>query len=134
MITFCGCTGTGWRAKVDAAVSAFGHRNWIVIVDAAYPKQSAPGIKTIVIDEGHLEVLAAVLDRVERAPHVRAIVLLDKELRAVAEGRLVPAAPGEPVPLARGRGRLRWWQAGRWSLDAHGGNVRRDPRAHLPRR
>jgi D-ribose pyranose/furanose isomerase RbsD len=84
-VTLHGCTKSGWQAKVDSELSAFGHRNWIVIADAAYPKQSAPGIETIVTGQGQLEALTVVLKKIESAPHVRAIVFLDKELEAVTE-------------------------------------------------
>ena len=36
-----------WETALQSKLPVFGHRNWIVIADAAYPKQSAPGIETI---------------------------------------------------------------------------------------
>lgn len=80
-----GCQVTGWRAKLDRDLPAMGHRNWIVIADAAYPRQSAPGIETVVTGAGQLEVLETVLQAVEEAPHVQAIVWVDAELESVAE-------------------------------------------------
>jgi len=56
-----------------------------VVADAAYPKQSAPGIETVVTGAGQLEVLKEVLAAIEKAPHVRAVVMLDQELDNVAE-------------------------------------------------
>lgn len=81
-----GCAGIGgWRARLKAELPAFGHRNWIVVADSAYPKQSAPGIETVYTHAGQLEVLEAVLSEVEKARHVQAIVLLDAELDSVRE-------------------------------------------------
>jgi hypothetical protein len=31
---------TGWQAKLDHDLPLLGHRNWILIVDSAYPLQS----------------------------------------------------------------------------------------------
>jgi len=80
----CGC-GTGWHSQLDGALAVYGHRNWIVVADSAYPKQSAAGIETIATGQGQIEVLEAVLDAVAKAPHVQAIVMLDAELDSVAE-------------------------------------------------
>jgi L-fucose mutarotase/ribose pyranase (RbsD/FucU family) len=83
---FSGCVSTGnWRGRVDTELPAFGHRNWIVIADSAYPKQSADGIETIVTGASHLEVLDYVLKQIETAPHVQANILVDAELESVSE-------------------------------------------------
>lgn len=83
---FSGCVSTGnWHGRVDTELPAFGHRNWIVITDSAYPKQSAAGIETIVTGAGQLEVLAYVLKQIEKTPHVQANILLDAELDSVSE-------------------------------------------------
>ena len=84
-LLFCGCTNSTWQEELCTELSAFGHRNWIVVADAAYPKQSAPGIKTIATGNSHIEVLEIVLNEIEKAPHVQAIVLLDNELDKVSE-------------------------------------------------
>jgi hypothetical protein len=62
-----------------------GHRNWISVVDAAYPWQTAPGVETIATGTEHLTVLKTVLDAVRTAPHVRPLVYLDAELAALSE-------------------------------------------------
>ncbi len=83
---FSGCAGTGsWRGRLDRELPAFGHRNWIVIADSAYPKQSAHGIETIVTGAGHLDVLDYVLEHIEKTAHVKANILLDAELESVSE-------------------------------------------------
>lgn len=85
LIAAVGCTSPGWEARLDSELPAFGHRNWIVIADSAYPKQSAAGIETIYTGAGQLEVLATVLSQLEAAPHVQPIVLLDAEMAHVQE-------------------------------------------------
>ncbi len=89
----CGCVSTSWETRVKQELPVFGHRNWIVIADSAYPKQSAPGIETIYTDGDQLEVLAKVLEAIEDTAHVRAVVMVDKELASVSE----QDAPGVDV-------------------------------------
>ena len=50
-------TNITWQSEFDIALQEGGHRNWFVVVDAAYPKQSAAGINTIATGEDHLEAL-----------------------------------------------------------------------------
>jgi D-ribose pyranose/furanose isomerase RbsD len=80
-----GCVKINWQQKLETELSEFGHRNWIIVADAAYPKQSASGIETIVTAEEQLEVLTVVLNKIEESKHVRAVVFLDDELEAVPE-------------------------------------------------
>lgn len=74
-----------WESKVKAELPKYGHRNWIVIADSAYPKQSAEGIETMYTRAGQLEVLEGVLKQLEDAPHVVPVVLLDAELASVPD-------------------------------------------------
>lgn len=75
----------GWRAKLRQAIPLYGHRNWIVVADAAYPAQARPGIETVVANEEHVAVLEEVLAGVAASRHVRALALTDKELAFVAD-------------------------------------------------
>ena len=84
-ITLYGCYNATWQSRLNSVVPQYGHRNWIVVADSAYPKQNAPGIETIATGKGQLEVLDIVLDTISEAPHVRAIVMLDAELGSVTE-------------------------------------------------
>lgn len=53
-----GCAGTSdWRGRLKSELPAMGHRNWIVVADAAYPKQTAAGIETVATGAGQIEVL-----------------------------------------------------------------------------
>ena len=72
-----------WQSKLKSDIPVLGHRNWIVIADAAYPKQSAPGIETVFTGGDQLEVLKTVLKAIEDAPHVNAKILIDAELEGV---------------------------------------------------
>lgn len=74
-----------WQSKLKSELPLLGHRNWIVIADAAYPKQSAPGIETVFTGGEQLEVLKTVLKAIEYAPHVNAKILIDAELDHVSE-------------------------------------------------
>jgi hypothetical protein len=74
-----------WRAKVAEAMPLLGHRNWILIVDSAYPLQSAPGIETIETNAGEMEVVHHVLSEIDRSIHVRPLVWMDAELHFVPE-------------------------------------------------
>lgn len=77
--------GQDWRRVLERRLPVFGHRNWIVIADSAYPSQSRAGIETVIADEDQIEVVKAVLARLEKSRHVRPNVLLDAELAYVPE-------------------------------------------------
>jgi hypothetical protein len=74
-----------WQTLVRERLPLYGHRNWIVIADSAYPAQSGEGIETIVSGADQLEVVRHVLNLVSHSPHVRPIVYTDKELNFVSE-------------------------------------------------
>ncbi len=74
-----------WKAEVSETIKIFGHRNWIVIADAAYPELSNPAIETVVIDADQLEVVAFVSELIANANHVDANIFIDKEMDFVAE-------------------------------------------------
>lgn len=81
----CGCTTPRWQSTLSRKLPEYGHRNWIVVADSAYPKQSAPGIETVWTGQDQITVLRKVLQEIEGMPHVRPVVLLDAELASVAE-------------------------------------------------
>lgn len=74
-----------WESRLAELLPVFGHRNWIVVADGAYPAQSNPGIETIFTGCEHTEVLARVLDAIRVSNHVRATAYLDSELKCVVE-------------------------------------------------
>ncbi len=94
-----------WEEVLAQQLPLLGHRNWIVIADAAYPAQSRPGITTIYAGGDHLQVITTVLKAIDAARHVSATPLVDAELQSVAEDD----APG----VASFRQRLEQLLAGR---------------------
>ena len=77
-----------WREDIKRSVPLFGHRNWIVIVDSAYPAQTSPGIQTVVADGEHNtlpEVTQFVLETLDACRHVRPTIYTDAELPFVPE-------------------------------------------------
>lgn len=79
-----------WKAELRRELPLLGHRNWIVIADAAYPWQVSPGITTIETGASQAEVVRAVLAQLDKTRHVTPTVLIDRELGAVRE----KASPG----------------------------------------
>ncbi len=74
-----------WKKIARARLPLLGHRNWIVVADAAYPEQSAAGIATILADAEQLDAVRMVLAELAAAPHVKPNIYLDRELGFVAE-------------------------------------------------
>ena len=76
-----------------------GHRNWILIVDSAYPLQSSPGVETIETNASHLDVLRYVLGAINRSIHVRPLIYMDAELPFVPDDDAPGAPPTAPRSL-----------------------------------
>jgi hypothetical protein len=74
-----------WQARVDQSLPLLGHRNWILIVDSAYPLQSSAGIETIETDADQLEVVRYVLGSINHSIHVRPVIVMDAELPFVRD-------------------------------------------------
>lgn len=74
-----------WRAKLAGSLPLLGHRNWILVVDSAYPLQTSPGIETVETNDDQLEVVREVLRAVDGSVHVRPIMYMDAELALIAE-------------------------------------------------
>ncbi len=68
-----------WKKEFNSTLQLLGHRNWILIVDKAYPLQSANGIDYINTGEEHGEVLEYVLNQIDSASHIKPIIYTDKE-------------------------------------------------------
>jgi hypothetical protein len=75
----------GWQSKVEQDMPMLGHRNWILIVDSAYPLQSSPGVETLETNADQLEVVKFVLGAIDKSPHVRPDLFMDAELPYVQE-------------------------------------------------
>lgn len=79
------CSVPAWELELQRRLALFGHRNWIVVADAAYPAQSNPGIETIAAGTDQLPILEAVLGRIAASAHVRANIYIDQELEFLEE-------------------------------------------------
>lgn len=77
--------GSLWKEELTNLLPLLGHRNWIVITDSAYPLQTSSGITPIATHTGSISVLREALTLIEKAPHVRANIYVDKELSYVQE-------------------------------------------------
>jgi D-ribose pyranose/furanose isomerase RbsD len=74
-----------WQARLAQVLPLLGHRNWIMIVDSAYPLQSSTGVETIETNTNQMEVIRQVLSAIDKSIHVRPIVYMDAELPYVPE-------------------------------------------------
>jgi len=68
-----------WKTRLDDHISVFGHRNWILIVDKAFPSQNTDGVITIDTRENLQDVLSFTLQQIEASAHVKPIVYTDTE-------------------------------------------------------
>ena len=69
-----------WKSALDKKLPLLGHRNWILVVDKAFPLQTGEGIEVIYTGEKLLPVLSRVLSEIEKADHIKPTVYTDKEL------------------------------------------------------
>jgi L-fucose mutarotase/ribose pyranase (RbsD/FucU family) len=74
-----------WQTKLVQILPLLGHRNWIMIVDSAYPLQSSAGVETLETNTDQMEVIRNVLGIIDSSIHVRPIVYMDAELPFVPE-------------------------------------------------
>jgi hypothetical protein len=74
-----------WQTTLQQRLPLYGHRNWIVVSDAAFPAYSDTGIETIVVDQDLASVLHYVAKAISSSKHVRAAAFLDQELQFVPE-------------------------------------------------
>jgi hypothetical protein len=79
-----------WQSRLAAELPLMGHRNWILVVDSAYPEQVGSGIETIETNAGQLEVVRTVLAAVQKSIHVRPVIFTDAELAFIGDKQ----APG----------------------------------------
>jgi len=72
-------------AVLKTHLPRLGHRNWIGVVDGAYPAQVSAGVVLVPVADQQLAAIASVVKAVRAAPHVRGVAFLDAELDHVAE-------------------------------------------------
>jgi hypothetical protein len=75
----------GWLGILKDRLQVYGHRNWLVIADSAYPAQSRPAIETVVADEGQVAALKQTLTVLQECKHIKPNIYTDAELKFVRE-------------------------------------------------
>jgi RbsD / FucU transport protein family len=74
-----------WQSRLGQILPLLGHRNWIMIVDSAYPLQSSAGVETLETNTDQMEVIRKVLGAIDSSIHVRPVVYMDAELPFLTE-------------------------------------------------
>jgi D-ribose pyranose/furanose isomerase RbsD len=78
-----------WKRELYEKLPMLGHRNWILVVDKAFPEQNAPGMTYIYANENLNAVLKQVLTQVNQSGHVKPIIYQDKELDFITEEQAI---------------------------------------------
>jgi len=76
---------TTWEQILKDRLKLYGHRNWVVIADSAYPAQSKQGIETIAADDEQATVVERAFAILRECKHLRPAIYTDDELRFVPE-------------------------------------------------
>lgn len=72
-----------WKATLQQELPLLGDRNWILVVDKAFPALNARGIRVIYANENLLEVLRYTFNKIDSSSHVRPIIYVDKEMQYI---------------------------------------------------
>ena len=81
-------TEINWQSTLEQDLHLLGHRNWILVVDKAFPEQSSQGMKYLYVEQDLLPTLEYVLEKVETSSHVKPIIFQDKELSYITEEQI----------------------------------------------
>jgi len=74
-----------WEEILKDRLQLYGHRNWLVIADSAYPAQSRAAIETIIADEEQTTVLERTSVILGGCKHIKPNIYTDEELAFVHE-------------------------------------------------
>jgi hypothetical protein len=77
-----------WQVRFDKELPFLGHRNWILVVDKAYPAQTAEGMEVINTGEDLGPVLQYVMSSLDASTHVRPTIFRDKEWTYITEAEV----------------------------------------------
>jgi D-ribose pyranose/furanose isomerase RbsD len=77
-----------WKQVLAEDLNLLGHRNWILVVDKAFPEQSSAGMKYLYAGEDLLPTLEHVLKQVKSSTHVTPVVYRDEELAYITEDQV----------------------------------------------
>lgn len=70
-----------WQQRVENILPLYGHRNWILVVDKAFPALAATsGMQVINTNADMLTVLKFLDGAIRHAPHITSHVFMDREL------------------------------------------------------
>jgi hypothetical protein len=94
-----------WEEVLVDRLPLYGHRNWVVIADSAYPAQSREGIETIVAGGDQITVLGRVFALLGECEHINPTIYTDQELNFVSEADAggVTAYRGQLEQLLKGQ-------------------------------
>jgi hypothetical protein len=94
-----------WEEVLVDRLLLYGHRNWVVIADSAYPAQSSEGIETIVAGGDQITVLGKVCALLGECKHIKPTIYIDQELNFVSEAGAggVTAYRGQLEQLLKGQ-------------------------------
>lgn len=81
-----------WRQVLRERLPLLGHRNWIVVADAAFPCFANPGLEAIHAGGGLLKTARHVLRQIDAAAHVRPRLHVARELDFVTDADAPGAA------------------------------------------
>ena len=97
LLTACGNTENpetnpvtkDWEQVLSQQIKLLGHRNWIVVADAAYPLQSKNGITTLESNIDHFKTIEKVKEGLNPTLNVLGIlpVMIDKRRKLSTEVR-----------------------------------------------
>lgn len=74
-----------WEQILKDRLDLYGHRNWVVIADSAYPAPSESEIEMIVAGDEQITVVERALAILREYKHVRPAIYTDEELKYVRE-------------------------------------------------
>ena len=74
-----------WNQRLAEAMPLLGHRNWILVVDSAYPLQISPGIETVETNASQIDVVRAVMAAIDHSIQVRPVIFMDSELPYISD-------------------------------------------------
>ena len=74
-----------WKREFQRALPLLGHRNWILVVDKAYPWQSGNGITTLYTGQPLAKTLEEVVSALKASTHAKPVFYTDKEMQFITE-------------------------------------------------